>query len=266
MILIIIFILLISNCSSQSLAQTKRLEENEFSLLLDSLNLKGSILVYDQQLDRFHCNDFSWAESKFTPASTFKIPNSIIGLETGVLSDSTIFEWDGKPRRMKIWDQDLNLVNAFQYSCVPCYQENARKIGLDRMKEYLQKLNYPGMIFDKNSLDKFWLEGESRISSFEQMDFIIRFHNNKLPISKSTKEIMMKLLKQDTSDNATFYGKTGWAIRVKENIGWFVGFQEVEERVYFVVVNVKPKGSFSTNDFLKSRITAAKKAIKIIVD
>lgn len=70
----------------------------------------------------------------------------------------------------------------------------------------------------------------------------------------------------DTGDNTTFYGKTGWAIRVKENIGWFVGFQEIDNKVYFIVVNVKPKGSFSTDDFLKVRIIAAKKALALIVE
>lgn len=262
----IIFILLLLVLNSHCQAESKKIEKQEFSFLLDSLNLQGSILIYDPQLDNFYSNDFSWADTKFIPASTFKIPNSIVGLEIGVLNDSTIFEWDGKPRRMKIWEQDLNLAKAFQYSCVPCYQENARNIGYNRMKEYLKKLNYPGMNFDETTLDNFWLEGESKISSFEQIDFISRFYYNKLPISSSTKETMVKLLKQDTINNTNFYGKTGWAVRLKENIGWFVGFQEVEDRVYFVVVNVKPKDSPDTDNFLKSRVIAAKMAITLIVD
>lgn len=96
MIIFILLFLFISN--TQNKAESNRIDNQELSLLLDSLNLQGSILIYDPQLDNFFSNDFSWADTKFTPASTFKIPNSIIGLEVGVLNDSTIFKWDGKPR------------------------------------------------------------------------------------------------------------------------------------------------------------------------
>ena len=68
------------------------------------------------------------------PASTFKIPNSIIALETGLIEDdSTLIKWDGDERRLPAWEQDLVFRDAFHYSCVPCYQEIARKIGEKRM-------------------------------------------------------------------------------------------------------------------------------------
>ena len=114
----------------------KEIVKSEFQSIVDSSNVKGSILIYDLQKDLFYSNNFDWAKIGRLPASTFKIPNSIIALETKVVeNDSTLFKWNGEKRAYKIWEQDLIFRNAFQYSCVPCYQEIANKIGEKRMKE-----------------------------------------------------------------------------------------------------------------------------------
>lgn len=93
------------------------------------------------------------------PASTFKITNSIIALETGVVeNDSTLLKWNGEKRRFKNWEQDLILRDAFHFSCVPCYQEIARKVGENKMNKFLKKLDYGNMKVDSSNLDLFWLE------------------------------------------------------------------------------------------------------------
>lgn len=97
------------------------------------------------------------------PASTFKIPNSIIAVELGIIeNDTTILKWNGEQRKMDIWEKDLSFKDAFRISCVPCYQEIARKIGTIKMKEYLEKFEYKNMIFDSLTIDNFWLEGNSK--------------------------------------------------------------------------------------------------------
>src|ERR1700732_1534678 len=42
------------------------------------------------------------------PASTFKIPNSIIALETGVVGDpdKDVFKWDGVTSSIEAWNRD----------------------------------------------------------------------------------------------------------------------------------------------------------------
>jgi len=118
-----------SNSNKQTLT---RINSPAFQTILDTADLKGAILIFDSKDKKYYSNDFSWAEKGQLPASTFKIPNSMIALETGVVAnDSTLFMWDGKKRAFKIWEQDLIFRNAFKYSCVPCYQEVARGIGPD---------------------------------------------------------------------------------------------------------------------------------------
>ena len=106
-----LFTLLSFLLSCSQIAQKPGIAENDinrtevvrpdFQQILDSANVVGSILVYDLQTDTAYSNDFSRCEIGFLPASTFKIPNSIIALETGVVeNDSTLFKWDGEKRRL----------------------------------------------------------------------------------------------------------------------------------------------------------------------
>jgi beta-lactamase class D len=234
-----------------------------FQAILDSAEVTGAILVFNPAKNTFYSNDFAWCENGRLPASTFKIPNSIISLETGVMeSDSTVIKWDGEKRGRADWERDLTLREAFGVSCVPCYREIARKIGVQRMKEYLEKLKYGHMIVDSSSIDLFWLEGESKISQFEQIDFLVRLYQSKLPISSRTESIMKRIMLIEENDTFRLSGKTGWSVRNGNNNGWFVGFVEKGEEVLFVATNINPKKEFNIDMFLMIRKEISMKAMK----
>lgn len=240
----------------------------EFQSIIDTANLKGSILIYDLNDDKFYSNNFQWAYKENLPASTFKIVNSIIALETGVVeSDSTIFKWDGASRRIKTWEQDLTLRNAFHLSCVPCYQEVARKIGIENMTEYLNKLDYGNMKIDSNNIDLFWLEGQSGISQVQQIGFLKRFYQSKLPISKRTETIMKRMMIIEDNSNYQLSGKTGWSISNEAHNGWFVGYIEAQSKTYFFATNIEPEKRCDMNLFpaLRKEITfSALKQLRIL--
>ena len=223
---------------------------SEFQTIIDSANVEGAILIYDLDGDKYYSNDFEWTKNGNLPASTFKITNSIIALETGVVeNDSTLFKWNGEKRRLKNWEQDLIFRDAFHFSCVPCYQELARKIGIKRMTEYLEKLEYGNMKVDSTNIDLFWLEGESRINQFQQIDFLKRFYQSDLPISEQTKRIMKRMMVIEENDEYKLSGKTGWSIRNGNNNGWFVGYIKYKSKTYFFATNVEPKEQFDMNMF-----------------
>ena len=222
----------------------------EFQAIIDSADVEGSIVIYDLKDDKYYSNDFPWAKKGNLPASTFKITNSIIALETGTVeNDSTVFKWNGEKRRLKNWEQDLFFRDAFHFSCVPCYQEVARKIGVKNMTEYLNKLEYGSMKVDSTNIDVFWLEGESQISQFQQIDFLKRFYQSELPISERTEEIMKRMMIIEDNNNYTLRGKTGWSIRNGNNNGWFVGYIETRNKIYFFASNVEPKDQFDMDMF-----------------
>lgn len=272
---IFLFLTIILNVSCQSKNKEGKIETkkealketqivvSQFGEILDSLKIKGSILIYDANKNTYYSNDFAWAKRGNLPASTFKIPNSIIALETGVVkSDSTIFKWDGEKRWMKAWEQDLTLKQAFKVSCVPCYQEIARKVGVKRMKSYLKKLNYNSMVFDTLTLDDFWLKGKSRISQMQQVDFLKRLYFSELPISKRTESIMKDIMEVEKTNDYVLRGKTGMSVEDEKRNGWFVGYLENKNGVYFFATNIEPTKETNQNDFIAMRLNVTKKALK----
>ncbi len=268
-----VVILLICSCSFMGRSTVRKklglmvqneIIKPEFQAILDSANVNGAILIYDLQENMYYSNDFEWAEKGQLPASTFKIPNSIIALETGVVeSDSTLFKWNGEPRAYKTWEQNLILKDAFQLSCVPCYQEIARKIGATRMIEYVTVFNYGSIQIDSASIDNFWLAGDSKINQLQQISFLKQFYQSELPISKRTERIMKKIIILEENSDFKLSGKTGWSNNNEINNGWFVGFIEAgNNEVYFFATNIEPKEGFNLDLFPVIRKEVTYKALK----
>jgi len=239
---------------AENSGQSKQEQYPAFQHIIDSADVKGSMLIYDAQHDIYYSNDFDRCSKGFLPASTFKIPNSIIALETGVVeSDSSILKWDGKKRRLPIWEKDLTLHDAFHVSCVPCYQEIARKIGPKRMRKYLDDFDYGKIVFDSSTIDLFWLEGPSEINQFQQIEFLQKLYNSKLSVSDKTIATMKRLMVIEENADYKLSGKTGWAIRNENNYGWFVGYVEKGKDVYYIATNIEPNVSFNMDLFPKIR-------------
>lgn len=259
------FLMLLFSCTfgtskNTSTAAAEEIHSAIVQNILDSAQLQGSILIYDVFKNAYYSNDFNWCKKGFLPASTFKIPNTIIGLETGVISDQQmVFPWDGRTRSINNWNQDLILRDAFQFSCVPCYQEVARQVGLSRMQLWLDKLNYGHMQLDSSTLDIFWLQGDSRISSFEQIDFLQRLYNSSLDIQARTENIVKNILRLEQGPDYQLSGKTGWAIVEQRNMGWFVGYLEKGDQLYYFASNVEPKNEFDMHRFavIRKQVTLA---------
>lgn len=146
------------------------LTEHDFRPLFEQYGLRGSLLLYDAQTRKYIAYNPQRCRQGFIPASTFKIPNTLIGLETGALTDTAeVCKWDGVQRSFPQWNQDMTFGRALRVSCVPCYQQLARRVGVQRYHEQLRRLGYPGMQVTAATLDTFWLGGPSRITSFEQI-------------------------------------------------------------------------------------------------
>ena len=261
---LVLFLLVIITANSQSRDKdSKEVVVSEFGKILDSLKVKGSVLIFDSEKNTYYSNDFSWAKAGHLPASTFKIPNSIIALETGIVkNDSVVFKWNGEKRSQETWERDLTFKKAFQVSCVPCYQEIARKIGVKRMKSYLKKLNYNKMIFDAETIDNFWLEGESKISQTEQIDFLKKIYFSELPISERTEAIMKDIMEIEKTNEYILRGKTGWGFNNKIDNGWIIGYIEKDKKAYFFATNIEPNDSSENDNFRTARINATKEAFR----
>lgn len=205
----------------------------DFKKFYDQYNVEGSFVLYDQKNNKYTFYNKQQFKQAFSPASTFKICNSLIGLETGVIKDENfVIKWDSTVRQNANWNKDHDLKTAFKNSTVWYYRELARRVGCQQMKYWLDKCKY-GNTDTSGGLDKFWLRGGLRITPEQQVDFLRKLHDNKLPFSKRSTDIVKNIMIVKDTVNYTLRAKTGWDDGDKKSTGWYVGYVEKNGNVYY---------------------------------
>ncbi len=217
---------------------TSTLNAQDIKKYFDEYDVNGSFMVYDMYGNKYYYYDSARCFIRFTPASTFKIPNSIIGLETGVITDENfVIKWDSVKSR-EVCEKDLNLKEAIKYSCVWYYRELARRVGAEKMQEMVNNFNY-GNKDISSGVDNFWLEGSMKISQAEQIEFLKKLNSYKLPVSKRSIDILKSIIMLDSTGEYIMRGKTGWGVVDKKNIGWLVGWIEKSDNIYYFALNIE---------------------------
>ncbi|MEO1094078.1 MAG: class D beta-lactamase [Cyanobacteria bacterium J06638_28] len=213
-------------------------ENTHFSEHFDDLDVEGSILIVDLNQNLTYEHNPERNTTPFLPASTFKIPNSLIALETQVIeNDVSVLTWDGIVRSYPAWNQDLNMRLAFKFSAVWFYQVLARRIGHERMQEWVASIGYGNQnIGSTAEIDAFWLTGDLRITPQEQIQFLQRLYQDELPFSENTIATVKDIMIVEQTPDYTLRAKTGWALA--SNVGWYVGYLEQNDNVYFFATNI----------------------------
>lgn len=224
----------------------------KFQQYYDEYNVSGSFILYDLNNNEYIRYNKEQLDKKYTPASTFKICNSLIGIETSVIEDQNfIIKWDSVPRQNTSWNKDTDLKEALQNSTVWYYQELAAMVGGDTMKYWLDKLEY-GNADVSGGITKFWLTGGLRITPNQQISFLQKLVQNNLPISQRTMDIVKDIMLIEETPVYKLYGKTGWGIQDSKDIGWFVGFIEINNMTY-VFANCIQTNDSENKNFAKAR-------------
>jgi len=234
--------------------QKKKIEiRNDFKKYYDQYEVSGSFVLYDPQKNKYIFYNQDQYEQSYTPASTFKIFNSLIGLETGVIKDMNyVIAWDSISRQNPKWNTDQDLKTAFGNSTVWYYQKLARRVGAKQMKYWLEKTKY-GNADTSGGIDKFWLSGGLRISPKQQIEFLQQLHNNQLPFTQRSMDIVKEIMiKKDTS-NYVLRSKSGWGFQDNTDIGWYIGYLSIKEKVYYFV-NCIQTNDVNNENFANARI------------
>jgi beta-lactamase class D len=234
-------------------------QQIDFKHHFQELEVEGSILIQDLNQNRIYQYNPQRNATAFLPASTFKIPNSLISLETDVIpNELAILTWDGVPREIPEWNRDLNMKEAFKLSAVWFYQVLARRVGYDRMQEKVNQIGYGNSnIGSPEDIDKFWLEGELRITPQEQIQFLRRFYNNDLPFSERSLTIVKDIMIVEQTPDYTISAKTG-LLGYPESIGWYVGYVEQNDNVYFFATNI----NIRSDDDVDKRIELTRRCLE----
>ena len=200
--------------------------------LIDTTGYSGTVVVLDVRRGTLQAVHGERAARRLIPASTFKILNSLVALETGVVaSDSTVLPWDSIVRERKEINRDLDLRSAFQLSAVPHFQGIARTIGPERMRRFMDAVPY-GNRDISGGIDRFWLEGGLRISPIEQVEFLARLYRDELPFSPRTQAAVKRIMLVEQTPAYTLRAKTGLATVPGGEVGWWVGWVERGEDVF----------------------------------
>lgn len=213
-------------------------------------NFSGGFSLYNLKTGKTIQYNPEQCKKRFSPCSTFKIPNSLIGLETGIIRDTSfVINYDSvlhpkdpellKSEPFKYWFQDLSLKRAFKYSCVWYYQELARRVGYEKMKKYVDILDY-GNNNLSSGVDNFWLCSSIEISINEQIEFLKKLYFHKLNgFSDKTIDAVKNIMLYETTTDYKLYGKTGGGNCWNNNaIGWYVGFVESNTGTSIFAMNI----------------------------
>ncbi|WP_228061776.1 class D beta-lactamase [[Phormidium] sp. LEGE 05292] len=223
-----------------ALSEQKIAQQIDLGQSFRDLGVDGSIVIYDKNNARFYEHNPSRNTTAFFPASTFKIFNALVSLETGVIQDDVaVLTWDGIKRDIPAWNRDTNLRQAFKDSTVWFYQVLARKIGHQRMRQFIDRVGYGNrQIGTEEKIDRFWLEGPLQITPKQEIEFLRKLEGNNLPFSERTLDLVKDIMIVERTPTYTLRGKTGWANSVQPNIGWFVGYLQQNNNVYFFATNI----------------------------
>jgi len=225
----------LSSCSTDT---SSRSSADPVSEVFRAEGIAGTFVAESIDGEIGHFYNEARANKRFSPASTFKIPNTLIALKFGVVeSESSTFTWDGVDKGVESWNRNHTLESAFKVSCVWCYQYLARVIGRDTYENALAELDY-GNESIGTQIDSFWLDGSLEISATEQIAFLRRLYNYDVPYRREQVDILKTIMVTQQTEQYTIYAKTGWA-DTEPQVGWYVGFVESERGAWLFAMNMQ---------------------------
>jgi beta-lactamase class D len=253
--------------SDSKVLETDITVRQEFKKYFDSCGVIGAVAIYDNQEYKWIVSDTVETESATLPASTFKIINLLIALETGTIADENdIVKWIGSVDTVKYGYRpeiykDMSVKEAFEVSAGWVYVELAKKIGRENYKKYLSECNYGNLDLSQQDAD-FWNFGHFAISPIDQVNFLRKLYENKLPLSRRNMEIVKHVMITEQTDDYVIRAKTGWTRDNNINTGWWVGYLANEKGTYFFATRLLQDRKFKRDDFGSCRKDITRKVLR----
>lgn len=218
-------------------------EEPVVAALFQQAGVRGTFVLLEEGTGLLRGFNPARAAQRFTPASTFKIPNTLIGLSLGaVKSVDEQIPYTGDPNPwIREWLEPMGLRGAIRVSNVPIYQELARRIGLGPMQEAVRRLNY-GNGEIGSDVTTFWLRGPLAISAIEQTRFLSRLAHQSLPFPSQAQAQVAQITRVDGGERWGLHAKTGWQNGPGAGVGWWVGWVQQGTRIIPFAMNMDMAG------------------------
>jgi beta-lactamase class D len=232
---LLVLTIFLNACSNNNVT-----EDQDLKKFFDSARVNGCFGLFDNGQGAFTIYNLKrYRDSAYCPFSTFKIMNSLIGIQIGVIkNEKMVIKWDSITRWNPDWNKDLTMEEAFKVSAVPYYQEVARRIGRDTMKKWIDLVGYGNRNIG-GPIDSFWLNNRLKITADEELGLVKKMYFNQLPFFARTQEIVSKVMLREDNSNYKLSYKTGTGHTENgRSFGWIVGWIEENKHPYFFVMNV----------------------------
>lgn len=270
----VLFVLFCCSC-----AETRIHDKPELGAIYEKNGIGSAcFIIRDHTHEAIYFYNKDRCLQRYSPASTFKIFNSLVALESATAPDEQyLIKWDSVKRWNEDWNRDMTMREAFKVSNVPYFQELARRIGKDYLQHYLDTVQYGNRNMG-GTVDEFWLNNSLQISADEQTGFIKKLYFDELPFSERSQRIVRSMMLQEQTPTYKLYYKTGAADMADSMVYWVVGFaekiEEVEEHKnsmnksnlrnypYFFAQNFSVPNSDTSQNWLETRITVLKDALR----
>ncbi|UII29192.1 penicillin binding protein transpeptidase domain-containing protein [Fulvivirga maritima] len=243
--------------------------QNRYQAFLDECKVQGSITVYNYQTGQWITNDIDDSNKPSVPASTFKIMNSLILLEQGVIKDEKqLVPWIGKEnydmskygKRPDTY-HDMSLTEAYKFSVPWVYVELGKKMSKKQYKEILNNSAYGNNDLSVEGLD-FWNFGDFAVSPADQVKMLIGVYEETLPFSQRSFQIVKNMMLEEETESYSIRAKTGWTNKDGRDIGWWIGYVEKGEEVYFFATRITKNRSEKNDQFINCRKGITRKVLK----
>lgn len=190
-------------------------------------NKTGKVTVYNLALDTL----------RTLPAETFDVASSLIGLETGRITDEKmVIETVSTDSGRKA---SITLEEAFRSGGTPYFREVLRRTGKDTLQRWLDSLHYGNATLGEQP-DSFWLNNALAISPDEQLGLMKRLYFDQLPFQKRTHQIVRDLMVREENTQYTLAYKTGKGLdKQNRSIGWITGWIEENKHPYFFALLIR---------------------------
>ena len=235
----------------------------------EECKVQGSITVFNYQKQKWMTNDPEDSQMETLPASTFKIVNTLIALETGAVKDELeIIPWIDNydttkyGHRPNIYES-MSMKKAFKLSAGWAYVELAKRIGKDQYRQILTEIGYGNVDLSINDPD-FWNFGDFGISPVNQIETLVGIYEEKFPFSKKAYTILKDMMIAEETDEYVLRAKTGWTRAGGKYTGWWVGYVDREGNTYFFATRLIKKRSEHNPNFGSCRKSITKTLLKEI--
>lgn len=220
-------------------------EQRPWRHLFQAKGVDGTFVLHQPLGERWLVHGPARARQGFLPHATFDIAAALVGLETGALNDELeVFRWDGQPKPVTLWERDHDLASGMAFGAAWMFQEIARRVGRARMREWLDRIEYGNRDL-AGGIDHFWLQGALRISALEQVRFLHRLAEGRLPATQRAQRLVRQALRVEKTAHYTLYGKTGTTSQaIRDPVWWWVGWVERKGRTEACfALNFAPHGA-----------------------